>query len=74
MAQGNTKGMKAKTPSGGRKKGGTMPKGKRDIAPKKRDHVRERATKKVSELERAASRRPSRRRAASWREPATATQ
>ncbi|KAK4685589.1 hypothetical protein P7C73_g4564, partial [Tremellales sp. Uapishka_1] len=34
MAQGSTKGLTAKTGSGGRKKGGTMRKGKYVIAPK----------------------------------------
>lgn len=47
MAQGNVKGLKSKTGSGGRKKGGIMKKGKRDIAPKQKDHVREKTTKKV---------------------------
>lgn len=47
MAQGKTKGLSAKSGSGGRKKTGTMSKGKRDIAPKKKDHVREKMTKKV---------------------------
>lgn len=50
MAQGKTKGLTAKTASGGRKKGGKMAKGKRDIAPKKLANVRERATKAVSFL------------------------
>lgn len=48
MAQGKTKGLKAKVASGGRKKSGTMSKGKRDIPPKNVHHVRERQTKKVS--------------------------
>jgi len=47
MAQGNTKGLKAKSGSGGRKKAGVMSKGRREIAPKKKDHVREKMTKKV---------------------------
>ncbi|RSH79117.1 uncharacterized protein EHS24_001155 [Apiotrichum porosum] len=46
MAQGKTKGLKAKVASGGRKKSGTMSKGKRDIPPKNVHHVRERQTKK----------------------------
>jgi hypothetical protein len=48
MAQGNTKGLKAKPTSGGRKKGGTMQKGKRDIAPKSTHKIAERRQKQVS--------------------------
>lgn len=48
MAQGNTKGLKAKATSGGRKKGGTMQKGKRDIAPKSTHKIAERRQKQVS--------------------------
>jgi hypothetical protein len=47
MAQGNTKGLKTKQGSGGRKKAPQAKKGRRDIAPKKLDHVREKMTKKV---------------------------
>lgn len=47
MAQGNTKGLKGKTASGGRKKTGQTKKGRREIAPKKIDVVREKMTKKV---------------------------
>ncbi|WOO77887.1 UPF0390 protein [Vanrija pseudolonga] len=49
MAQGAAKGLKAKKESGGRKKGGKLPKGRREFAPKKLDHVREKiTTKKLS--------------------------
>lgn len=47
MAQGNTKGLKAKATSGGRKKGGTMQKGRRDIKPKNAQKVAERQHHKV---------------------------
>ncbi|KAL7423352.1 hypothetical protein Q5752_002655 [Cryptotrichosporon argae] len=46
MAQGNTKGLKSKAASGGRKKGGTMKKGRREIAPKQVDRVREKVHQK----------------------------
>ena len=47
MAQGSTKNLKSKSPSGGRKKSGLTKKGKRDIAPKNKQRVEERAHKKV---------------------------
>jgi hypothetical protein len=47
MAQGSGK-LKAKATSGGRKKGGQMPKGKRMIPPKDKQRVAERAQQKVS--------------------------
>ncbi|KAK1926631.1 hypothetical protein DB88DRAFT_482515 [Papiliotrema laurentii] len=46
MAQGNTKGLKAKATSGGRKKTGKMQKGRRDIAPKNAQKVKERSQHK----------------------------
>ncbi|RSH90150.1 hypothetical protein EHS25_001484 [Saitozyma podzolica] len=45
MAQGSGK-LKAKATSGGRKKGGQMPKGKRMIPPKDKQRVAERAQQK----------------------------
>jgi hypothetical protein len=47
MAQGGRK-LKAAAPSGGRKKGGTMPKGKREVAPKSAARIAEKSQKKVS--------------------------
>jgi hypothetical protein len=48
MAQGTSKGLKTMHQSGGRKKGGLMRKGKREIAPKNKQRIDERAQKKVS--------------------------
>ena len=50
MAQGGSKLPKTQPQSGGRKKGGLTKKGKRDIAPKNRQKVEERAQKKVSPI------------------------
>lgn len=50
MTQGASKGSKAKFKSGGRKKGGLMKKGKREIAPKNKQKVVEKAQKKVSHV------------------------
>ena len=50
MAQGTSKGLKAKTPSGGRKKAGLTKKGKRDVAPKNAQRVKEKQQQKVGHL------------------------
>ena len=47
MAQGSTKGLKAKAPSGGRKNAGKTKKGRREIAPKNAQKVKEKQQHKV---------------------------
>ncbi|ORX33528.1 UPF0390 protein [Kockovaella imperatae] len=46
MAQGSSKGLKAKAPSGGRKNTGKTKKGRRDIAPKNAQKVKEKQQQK----------------------------
>jgi hypothetical protein len=67
MAQGAPKGPKTKPTSGGRKKGGTMQKGKRDIPPKSTHKLLERAQKKVSSFHLHLSHIPHLTRKGGWR-------
>ncbi|ORY25365.1 hypothetical protein BCR39DRAFT_590220 [Naematelia encephala] len=46
MAQGTTKGLKAKSQSGGRKKTGQTKKGKRVVPPKDKQRIQERSHQK----------------------------